>query len=137
MNPLASYIRALIMFYLGQGAVKFGLPVEGLSAAMEFVANCVVLTLVWLVTKYGKDIVAKMKGGGTSLWLLLLVPLCLGLSSCTIAYDPGTGKWATTTDPNAVEAVVNRLNERLNDKLNEPLKEPAPKGRVVEVKAHK
>jgi succinate dehydrogenase hydrophobic anchor subunit len=55
----------------------------------------------------------------SSLVVLLLVALTLTFSSCTLAVDPATGRLGLATDPEAVSAVVERLNQRLNEKLQD------------------
>lgn len=64
----------------------------------------------------------KINGSFKSfLVVLLLLALTLSFSSCTLAFDPGTGRFGVQTDPKAVSAIVERLNERLNEKLEKDL----------------
>lgn len=64
----------------------------------------------------------KINGSFRSLLLVtLLAVLVLGMSACTLAFDPGTGRFGVQTDPKAVSAIVERLNERLNEKLENDL----------------
>jgi len=82
MNPLLSYLRHVIVigvFYLVE---KYKLPVEGASEAINWIALTLVTTIAWLVTKYGKELKAKLltKKGHLP---LLLASCFLLLPSCT------------------------------------------------------
>ncbi len=50
----------------------------------------------------------------------------LSLSSCTIAFDPATGNFSTSVDPNVVTAVVEKVNDRINEELAEKAIEVKP-----------
>jgi hypothetical protein len=90
----------------------------GFATALPLLAG-----IVHLINALGDFIDdGKINGSFKSfLVALLLVALMLSFSSCTLAVDPATGRLGLATDPEAVTAIVERLNERLNEKLAEDL----------------
>lgn len=51
--------------------------------------------------------------------IAVLAVLSFALSSCTVAFDPSTGRFGIQTDPQTVSDLVERLNRRLNERLEE------------------
>lgn len=81
MNPLLSYARHCIVIAVFYIVEKYELPMEGASEAIEWIALAVVTSATWAITKYGKPIIEKMKGGVGL--LIVSVFISLGLVSCS------------------------------------------------------
>ena len=88
----------------------------GLATALPLLAG--VVHLINALGDFLDD--GKINGSFRSLLVLsLLAVLMLGMSACTVAFDPGTGRFGVQTDPASVSAIIERVNQRLNEKLAE------------------
>lgn len=53
----------------------------------------------------------------TAVMGLVILAFMLGLTSCSVGYNPGTGAVALTNDPAAIAAVSNIVTARINERL--------------------
>lgn len=105
MNPLLSYIRHIVTYYLSKLAIAASLPAEGLSSAVTYTAEGAAVLISWLAVKYLIPLISKLKPASAGRVGLLLLSLCmLSLSSCADMLKPQSYLVDTTPYSAAIAA---------------------------------
>ena len=105
MNPLLSYIRHIVTYYLSKLAIAASLPAEGLSDLITYLAEGTAILVSWLVVKYLVPLVAKIKPSDLKKAGVSLLALCiLSLSSCADMLKPQSYLVDTTPYSAAIAA---------------------------------
>ncbi len=107
MNPIASYIRHLIVTLIVLLLVKFKFPLEGADAFADSLSLFVVATLTWAIVKYMPDLAKSIGLLSLLLACLILLPSCVTTEGTITAPDGTTTHYKTTSpDPEVAKALA-------------------------------
>lgn len=119
-------LKAALAVVAALAATLAGLDLTGIIAVMPpEVAKVLVVVpsaaavVVHLVGAFNRALDGNDEVKCHPLAMVAALMLIFMSASCTVALDPTTGRIGLSTDPQAVTAIVDRLNQRLTEKLNE------------------
>lgn len=119
MNPLltllASFFRHVTVTGLFYLVALFSLPEsfrDQVESAANWVAPILVSFVAWLALKYGKPLLKKIGFLPCLSAFLALSPV--GLTSCTVSFDPASGEPSVSADPVAAAVIADPVADRIN-----------------------